>query len=41
MKTLCRQRSDASDTSVYDKYIVAAILERPENDEFDDANHTR
>ena len=39
-KTLCRQRSDASDTSVHDKYIAAAILETQENDEFDDASHT-
>ena len=34
----CRQTNDDSDTSVHDKYIAAAILE---NDEFDDANHTR
>ena len=41
MKSVCRQRSDASDTSVHDKYIAAAILERQEDDEFDDANHIR
>ena len=39
---ICRQTNDDSDTSVRDKYIIAAaILETPENDEFDDANHTR
>ena len=38
---ICRQTNDDSDTSVRDKYIAASILERQENDEFDDANHTR
>ena len=38
---ICRQTNDDSDTSVRDKYIATAILERQENDEFDDANHTR
>ena len=37
----CRQTNDDSDTSVHDKYIATAILERQENDEFDDASHTR
>ena len=37
----CWQTNDDSDTSVHDKYIAAAILERQENDEFDDAYHIR
>ena len=40
-KVICRQTNDDSDTSVRDKYIAAAILERQDNDKFDDANHTR
>ena len=40
-KTLCRQRSDAGDTSVHNKYIAAAILEKQENDKFDDASRSR
>ena len=37
-----RQTNDDSDTSVHDKDIAAAILDRQYyyNDEFDDANHT-
>ena len=37
----CQQTNDDSDTSVHDKYIAAAILERQKNDEFDDASHAR
>ena len=37
----CRQTNDDSDTSVNDKYIAAAILERQDNNELNDANHTR
>ena len=38
----CWQTNDDSDTSVHDKYnIAAAILETQKNDEFDDASHAR